>query len=341
MTVESDNNEELTCRACNQIIKVEDKICPYCGHPQEELNSQLVRKTDLITENSEDRDKNYSAVSFDKSGSNESSSNESGSDEIITLDDIITSENPIDSKRGKRKFSFKSMIVWGCIAMYIITLLADTNGIRNQGGMNILVPSSNSLILFGATGAYPIFELGRWWTVLSSAWLHGNLFHIGFNLAWINQLAPMVSKAFGSRKLVIIYTFSTITCALLTSFVGKYNQILPGILQGAGLAVGASGGIFGLLAALVVYGQITGDSAIRKQFWTFALVTFFVGFIMPQVDNWGHLGGFLGGYVASLLPWLHPRKKETKMHLIFAIACIAAVVMSLVLSVERVSLLLR
>ncbi|MEM7556773.1 MAG: rhomboid family intramembrane serine protease [Cyanobacteria bacterium P01_A01_bin.84] len=330
MTFESDSNEKLTCQACNQIIKVEDKVCPYCGHLQEEINSQTdgeTVKADLTKENNPDTEIDISKSVFN-------------SDEI-TSDEIAASQAPTKLERVRGKFNFKSIIVWGCIVMYIITLFADLEGVSNQGGMNILVPSGSSLIIFGATGAYPIFELGRWWTVLSSAWLHGNLVHIGFNLAWVNQLAPMVRKGFGARKLVIIYTFSTLTCALLTSTVGRYNPILPGMLRGADVAVGASGGIFGLLAALVAYGQITGNSAIRKQFWTFALVTFFVGFIMPRVDNWGHLGGFLGGYVASFLPWLSPKTKETKAHLIVAIACIASVVVSLVLSVGQVSLLLR
>ena len=41
-----------------------------------------------------------------------------------------------------------------------------------------------SLILFGASGAYPVFGLGRWWTVLSAGWLHGGLLHIVLQHDW-------------------------------------------------------------------------------------------------------------------------------------------------------------
>ena len=362
MTLESDdskdNNQQVTCRACNQVIKAEDKICPYCGFSQEETGfelsqgSQFSQNTDIQDIN-KDIDINFSAED-NKNKSNQSNDIEStvvdfpennpvpnhpaNSDDLVTLDDIIAYQNqttnqttnPNTIKHGRDKLNFSLIIIWGCILMYVITL-ATSGNIENSGVMNMLRPSNGSLFAFGATGSYPVFAKGRWWTVLSAAWLHGNFIHIAFNLAFINQLAPLVRQTFGSKKLVIIYTISTITSALLTSTVGQYNLILPQMLKGAELSVGASGGIFGLLAALVAYGQITGNSAARKQFWTFALVNFLIGFIIPQVDNWGHLGGFLGGYVASFIPGLRPNAKENRVHFTLAIACIVAVVLSIFL----------
>src|SRR5664279_3552971 len=88
---------------------------------------------------------------------------------------------------------FVPIVMFGCGILYAACLLMDPRGI-GMNGMNILAPSNGSLFAFGASGAIPVFVYGRWWTVLSAAWLHGNLLHIVFNLLWIRQLAPTTSE---------------------------------------------------------------------------------------------------------------------------------------------------
>src|SRR5262245_11554836 len=68
---------------------------------------------------------------------------------------------------------FVQMVVWGCAGLYIATLALDPRGIRMSGVFSFLSPSLRSLMLFGASGAIPVFGFGRWWTVLSAGWLHG------------------------------------------------------------------------------------------------------------------------------------------------------------------------
>ena len=63
--------------------------------------------------------------------------------------------------------------------------------------------------------------------------------------------------------------------------------------------IGASGSIFGLLAALIVYGRRTGQHAVSQQLLMSAGVMFLFGFLMPSVNNWAHAGGFAGGFVAA------------------------------------------
>ena len=231
-------------------------------------------------------------------------------------------------------FGFLSIVTWGCIGLYAVTLLFDIPGITTEIPSRILAPSTESLLLFGSTGAIPIFGLGRWWTIFTSAWLHGGLLHIGFNLAWIRYLTPAVAKIYGAGRLVIIYTFSAITCALLTSVVAEFfSDILPNFFHGADSAIGASGALFGLFGALVAYGQIAGDASVRQRYWTWAVLCFFLGFLLPNVDNWGHLGGFLGGYAICRLRWLDPRYREGHEHLLVAIACLALTILSLIASV--------
>ncbi len=76
-------------------------------------------------------------------------------------------------RRLGNDLGFVPIVIWGCAALYLATLLVDTKGIR-MSGISILAPSMRSLFLFGASGSLPIYGYGRWWTVLSAGWLHGN-----------------------------------------------------------------------------------------------------------------------------------------------------------------------
>ncbi len=225
-------------------------------------------------------------------------------------------------------FGFLPMVLFGCTGLYVATLLIDPSGIRMGGMLSFLSPSLPSLFLFGASGAIPVFQYGRWWTILSAAWLHGGLLHILFNLYWVRQLGSLVADVFGPTRLVILYTVSSATGFLLSSTAGTLP--VP-FLQGAGFTVGASAPIFGLLGALVYYGRFMGSSRLGRQAWVYAMVLFVFGLIMPNVDNFAHLGGFLGGYFA--VPLLDPRYPEKFAHLAGALICVGLTVLSIVLSV--------
>ena len=96
------------------------------------------------------------------------------------------------------------------------------------------------------------------------------------------------------------------------------------------VTVGASGAILGLLGALVWYGRATGSRLVGGQAWSWALGCIVFGFFFPMVDNWTHLGGFAGGYVAA--HFLDPRRPERPAHTGLAIACLVATVAAIVLS---------
>ena len=229
-------------------------------------------------------------------------------------------------------FGFLAIVTWGCIFLYVLTLLSDVSGIRNADVFSLLSPSVPSLVLFGASGSIPVFELGRWWTVLTAGWLHGNLLHIAFNLVWIRHLMPAVAQGYGAGRLALIYIFSTFTASLLSASAKQFLN-LPTLLQGASISVGASGAVFGLLGALVSYGQLTHREGVKQQAFGYAVVLFFFGFVMANVDNWGHLGGFLGGYFITQMPWLHPQRSQRLYHLALALIGLLLTALSVIASV--------
>jgi rhomboid protease GluP len=226
---------------------------------------------------------------------------------------------------------FVPLVLWACGALFIATLVADPEGIRMQGLFGMLSPSVESLLRFGASGAFPVFARGRWWTVLSAAWLHGGILHIVFNMMWVRDLAPAVAHLYGPARTVIIYTVSAITGFLSSSLAGRFLFFLPAFLRGAGLTIGASAPIFGLLGALLYYGRRGGSAQIGQQARSWALAGLAFGFLMPGIDNWAHLGGLAGGYVAAR--WLDPLLPERGDHTALALLCLVLTAASVLASI--------
>ncbi len=225
---------------------------------------------------------------------------------------------------------FVPLLVTGCIGLYAAMLLASGGGIRMTGLFSFLSPNTTSLFLFGASGGLPVFEYGRWWTVLSAGWLHAGLLHILFNMMWVRQLGPACADLYGAGRMVIIYTVAGVAGFSASSVAWLMFGGIP-ILGGAGFTVGASAPIFGLLGALVFYGNRSGSSLIRREALGYALAMGVFGLIMPGVDNWAHAGGFAGGYLAGRI--LDPLKPERIDHLLMAVVCVLATVAAIAASI--------
>ena len=224
---------------------------------------------------------------------------------------------------------FVPLTIGTCVVLYVATLVASGGGIQMQGLLSLLAPSAPALFLFGASGSVPVFDYGRWWTVLSAGWLHGSLLHIFFNMLWIRQLAPAGAEILGGGRLVIVYVLSGAAGFLLSSLGGEFVPI-P-LLRGAGFTIGASASVFGVLGALVCYGRRAGSSLVRREAIGYAVPLFVFGLIMPGVDNYAHAGGFIGGYLTTL--WLNPLTPERPGHVLAALACLAASFGAIALSV--------
>ena len=216
---------------------------------------------------------------------------------------------------------FVPFVIGTCLVLYTVTLLLSGPSVLSGGGslLNFLAPSQNVIMIFGASGYFPVFLLHRWWTIFSASWLHASLLHIGFNMMWIRQLGPTVGEFYGAGRMVIIYTVAGAVGFLVSSLANN------------AVTLGASASIFGLLGALVYYGRRTGSSHVSGQALSWAVTVFVMGFIMSGVDNWAHAGGFAGGYVAGLV--LDPLKPERIDHLVIAVGCLVVSILSIVVSI--------
>jgi len=184
-------------------------------------------------------------------------------------------------------FDLPAAIVTGCAVLYILSLAIDPRHILAMAGMfDILAPSGNALAVLGMTGGFAM-QQGRWWTVLTAVFLHGSLLHILFNMVITRQYLPHVVELYGTARAWVIFVIAGIV-----GFAVSNLAAVP-------YTIGASGAIFGLLAALIVYGRRTRQHAVAQQLWMSAGVMFLFGFVMPSVNNWAHAGGFAGGFVAA------------------------------------------
>ena len=186
------------------------------------------------------------------------------------------------------QLNFPHLITVFCGVLYLLALALDPSAIfQTQGLMQILSPSIQASFKLGVTGTVPIFSYELWWTPITAIYLHGGLLHIFFNMMWVRQLGPVVEELFGPFRLFAIFTVAGIT------------GFIASTLAGHELTLGASGSIFGLLAAAIAYGRRAGAQLFTRQFLQWAGLLFIMGFVMPGVDNWAHGGGFIGGYAAA------------------------------------------
>lgn len=236
-------------------------------------------------------------------------------------------------RRFGNDFGFTTVIVYGCAVIYTLSLVITvlTGGNLLAGGIfSILGPNDDALIALGAAGAYPVFVQGRWWTLLSAGWMHAGALHILFNMMGVRQLGPAVEDMYGGARMVIIYIVSCATGFLLSSALAYYFRGMIPFFSGGGVTLGASAPIFGLLGALVYYGRRGGSSLVSSQAWSYVVSMAVFGLLMPGIDNAAHLGGFAGGYFASM--WLDPLKRERMDHFIGAALCLVLTAVAILTS---------
>lgn len=178
--------------------------------------------------------------------------------------------------------SVSNILIGINIIVYIIT--AFLSGNIFDSNINVLVflgAKVNSLILSG-----------EYYRLITCMFLHGGLVHIGFNMYALYSLGPFIEKIFGRKKFTIIYFFS----GILSSFMS--------FIFSSDISIGASGAIFGLLGAALIFG-LKNKNKIGKEFMMNIIVVIginlFMGFSIPNIDNFAHMGGLIGGILCTTL----------------------------------------
>ena len=215
-----------------------------------------------------------------------------GSKAFIPIIDYIVN---MDSKR---KISFKEYkVTYTIIILNILLYLIEVIKSRNLIDIDIY-----TLIQMGAK-VNVLINSGEIYRLLTSAFLHGGIIHIFFNMSALNIIGREVEAVYGSKRYIAIYVISALGGSVV-SYLFKPNSI----------SVGASGAIFGLLGAMLIFGLKERDK-IGKQYMKNILETIglnvIIGITIPNIDNFAHLGGLILGAITSFILF---KKKNLKIN---------------------------
>jgi len=186
--------------------------------------------------------------------------------------------------------------------------------------------TSNAVPLAWGANFAPATQDGQWWRIGAAMFIHFGIIHISLNCFALWDVGQMVERMYGPLRLLGIYIIA-----------GLFGNILSLDIQGnSAVSGGASGAIFGLYGALLIFLWRERDYLNPREFkWLFGGVVIFsiltigLGFIIPGIDNAAHIGGFVAGLIGGVV-FAKPINART-MPMRFSIGAFASVFMVSVL----------
>ena len=168
-------------------------------------------------------------------------------------------------------------------------------------GVDANNPSTEALLKWGAN-ALPYTMDSEPWRLASSAFLHIGLMHLLFNGFAMYFFGQIAEPMFGSAKFLALFLLAAIGGNLLNNHI-TWQGILDGTGQ-PGISAGASGGIMGIGAALLIAAlfkiSVNGMVLNLKSLIIIMGINLVYGFAVPGIDNAGHIGGAITGLVIAL-----------------------------------------
>lgn len=161
---------------------------------------------------------------------------------------------------------------------------------------------------------------GEWWRLVTAGFLHFGVLHIVMNMFLLYQLGQILEPVLDRGKFVLLYF-----AALLGGSAGAL-AFSPDALTG-----GASGAVFGLMAAAAVGLQQRGVNPLRTGIGATLILNLVITFTLPGISVGGHLGGAVMGAAAGYA-MLEPRWHRTQPWISWA-APITGMVVALVVTV--------
>ncbi|MFN8595606.1 MAG: rhomboid family intramembrane serine protease [Anaerolineae bacterium] len=175
--------------------------------------------------------------------------------------------------------------------MFVVEIVTGASNFAGTG-------DPQALIALGANYA-PRVIAGEYWRLFTANFLHIGLLRIFFNGYALYVLGQEVESLYGSLRFSVIFLVACVSGAV-ASFALTF-----------GLSAGASTGIFGLIGTLIaffarnrkLFGQL--GRARLNNLLIIGLINVVYGLSNPEIDNWGHVGGFIAGLTLGwlLCPW--------------------------------------
>jgi rhomboid protease GluP len=211
---------------------------------------------------------------------------EKGTNLFVKLTSDINAKNENDAEIAEDVFKMKKPVITPIlIAINLIIFLAMY--LFGNGSDN-----AETLVKFGAMVPDLVNKNNEYFRLITSGFLHVGIFHLFFNMYALYVIGPQIESFFGKYKFIAIYLVSLIVGNLM-SLIFLSNFI----------SAGASGAIFGLLGSLLYFGyhyRIYLGSVIKSQVMPLIIINLLIGFSLPGINNFAHIGGLIGGILISM-----------------------------------------
>ena len=222
---------------------------------------------------------------------------ERGINLMLKITDDINKKNAKSNVEHIRTFERKKPIITYLI-MAICVIVFISMYIFGNGSYDNL-----TLLNFGAN-LDTLTKSGEFYRLVTCAFIHIGIFHLLFNMYALYIIGPQVESFYGKARYIFIYLVSAITGSML-SIAFNHNVI----------SAGASGAIFGLLGCLLYFGyhyRIYLGNVIKSQILPIIVLNLILGFMLTGIDNFAHIGGLVGGILATMAIGVPNKKNNTE-----------------------------
>ncbi len=191
------------------------------------------------------------------------------------------------------------------VAFYLAMLMRSGGGPADLGrGIDAAV-----IFRFGAAHSAAVLVGAEYWRLATAMLLHFDLLHLIFNSLCLVQLGPLIEGAVGRSRYMVLYFVSGV--------VGFVFSAAAMLVRGPVLSAGASGVVFGLIAAGLVLGYVRRDASVAhfRQGLVKWLVLGVIISVLPGVDLMAHAGGAAAGagLTAALIDPAKPARRGWRM----------------------------
>jgi membrane associated rhomboid family serine protease len=174
----------------------------------------------------------------------------------------------------------------------------------SAGGPSVLgsfdSPGAQRVLEEAALIPAAVLQYGQWWRIVTGAFMHGGLIHIGVNMLSLWFLGRFIEYALGSWRMLLVYMVSLVVSGLGVVYFS--NPMTP--------TLGASGAIFGLFGALFAIGFKLGKPGmdlVRSNIGILVL-NLIITFTVPAISWQAHVAGLLAGFILTYAIYYPPRR---------------------------------
>jgi membrane associated rhomboid family serine protease len=169
-----------------------------------------------------------------------------------------------------------------CVLLFLGTQLSNSTVFEDLGTVGFTAGSDGQPIGVAQS---------EYWRLITGGFLHDGIIHIAFNMYILYWLGTMLEPVMGHVRFAAVYFASLLA--------GSFGAILA---NPNAVTVGASGAVFGLMAAAFVFQRARGIDPWRSGLGPVILLNLALPFVLPNlnISIGGHVGGLIGGAIAAL-----------------------------------------